>query len=277
MSKIIAIANPKGGVGKTTTTINLAASLAIAEKRVLIIDMDPAGSVSYGVGLAPENIRAGTFEIFSGTVNLLETIHPLDYLNIDVIPCNVFSSEQEIRLSEMAKNRIRLKRQLMSFLNTGKISYDYILIDTPPSLNDLTVGALLASDSVLIPLQCGYFALKALQRLMQMIERVRKSVNTELSVEGVLLTFYEKGTRTSMRSVQQAMELFGDLVLRTRIPKNVTLGYAAYEKKPVALVDISASGSRAYLSLAEELLSKTKPALPRYYQFEKMVDEPVIV
>ncbi len=257
MSRIIAISNPKGGVGKTTTTINLAASLAIAEKNVLIIDLDPSGAVSSGVGLQRENIRAGIFELFSGAVRLWDTIHPLNFLSIDLIPSNVYTTEQDTRLAEMAKNRIRLKRQLNGLVSVGKMNYDYVLIDTPPMLNDLTIGALLAADSVLVPLQCGYFALKALDRLMEIVERIKKSANPTLEMEGILLNFYEKGTRASLKSATLAWEIFDDLVFKTIIPKNAAVGYAAFQHKPLALVDITAPASKAYLALAEEIIRKT--------------------
>lgn len=258
MAKIIAIANPKGGVGKTTTTINLGASLAIAEKSVLIIDFDPAGSVSDGLGIHKGDIKCGVFEIFSGTANLLDTIYHLDFLEMDVIPSNVYSSEQEIRLTEMAKNRIRLKRQLSNLLEIRRINYEYILIDTPPLLNDLTVGALLAADSVLIPLQCGHFALKAVDRVLEMIERIKKSANPNLEIEGILLNFYEKGTRVSFMGADKANKAFHSFLFKTVIPKNVAIGYASFLERPAALINITAPGAKAYLELAEELLERER-------------------
>lgn len=254
MPKIIAISNPKGGVGKTTTVINLAASLAIAEQNVLIIDMDPDGAVSTGLGLQPENTRAGVFELFSGNADLMETIHPLNYLPMAAVPVNVVTSEHEIRLNEMAKNRLRIKQQISAALLSNKLNYDYILIDTPPALNDLTIGALLASDSILIPLQCGHFAIKAVERLMYMVERIRKSANPNLAIEGIMLNFYEKGTRASRRSLERAQSCFPGMVLKTRIPKNAAIGHSAFEQKPIALVDITAASAGAYLTLAEEIL-----------------------
>jgi len=260
MTRIIAVSNPKGGVGKTTTTINLAASLAIAEQRVLIIDADPAGAVSSGLGLDEESIGAGLFEFFSGSVRFEETIHQLPHLELDLIPVNVFSSENETRLNELSKNRIRLKRQLDGMIEADRLPYDYVIIDTPPVLNDLTMGALMAANSVLIPLQCGYFALNAIGRLMQLIERVRKSANPDLEVEGIMLNLYERGTRVSMRSLYEAKMRYNPYVFRTVIPKNVAIGHATYQQKPVALVDITSPGARGYMNLAEEIIRKNRRA-----------------
>jgi chromosome partitioning protein len=256
--KVITIANPKGGVGKTTTAINLAASLAIAEKKVLIIDIDPSGMVGTGLGLEQEAIKAGVFEIFSRSSGLLDAIHPCNMLDLDVVPCNVQNPEQETRLAEMAKNRIRLKRQIQEILSLGKKKYDYVIIDTPPALNDLTVSSLLASDSVLIPLQCGFFALKAVERLVGMINRLKSSANPRLEIEGVLLTFYEGGTRVSERSERKAEMIFNDLLFQTKIPKNAAIGFSSFEKKPVAMVEISSKGAQAYLELAQEILAKNR-------------------
>lgn len=262
MTRIIAISNPKGGVGKTTTAINLAASLAIAEQRVLIVDVDPAGAVAAGLGLTPETIRGGIFEIFSGSARLSEIIHSVDYLDMDLIPANIFTSQQEIRIGEMAKNRIRLKNFLSGHLTGDRLAYDYILIDTPPSLSDLTIGALLAADSVLIPLQCGFYALNSIGPLLEMIERIRKSANPELRVERIFLTFFEKGTRVSIISEQSARRDFLELLSGAVIPKNAAIGYAAFEHKPVALIDIAAPGAQAYFELAKEIINNQRTPFP---------------
>ncbi len=263
MTKVIAISNPKGGVGKTTTVINLAASLAIAEKRVLIIDLDPSGGVSDGLDIKQEDIQHGVFEIFSGTATLAESIISMNYLSMDVIPANVYNSEAEIRLNEMAKNRIRLKRLLDQFIASDKNTYDYILFDTPPALNDLTIGVLMAANSVVVPLQCSFYALNAVERLLHMIKRIKRSANPELGILSILLNFYERGTRVSYRSASRAREIFNDYHISI-IPKNAAIGFAAFEQRPIALVDVSAPGTQAYFELARKVMSAEKKHLPNY-------------
>jgi len=256
MCKIIAIANPKGGVGKTTTAINLAASLAIANQKVLLIDMDPNGALSSSIGIQPSDIKGGIYEVFFGTFDFFDTIHHFHLSNLYIIPSNINTTEREARLMAMAKNRAILKRKLDDWINKGKLDHRFIIIDTPPILNDLTLAALYAANSVLIPLQCSYYALNVVERLIHMIDRIKEGGNPKLKIEGILLNFFEKKTRVSQRTEQEARNLFNDLVLKTIIPKNTTISYATFEKKPVALVDITATGSSAFLSLAEEILSK---------------------
>lgn len=259
MGKVITIANPKGGVGKTTTAINLAASLAIAEKSVLIIGMDPNGSLSAGCGIHSEVIKAGIYEIFLGTYDCVDTIHHSDLPNLDIIPCNIVSHEQEVRLEQNAKNRILLKRKLYDLLVKGKNIYDFVIIDTPPAVNNLTISALYASHSVLIPMQTGYFSLKVVEKLLQMIQRIKNGVNPELGIEGILLNFFEKNTKASHRTLEEAKKLFGNLIFKSVIPKNTAISYSAFEKKPTILVDAFAPGAIAYLSLADEIIKKTEP------------------
>ncbi len=274
MSKIIVIANPKGGVGKTTTAINLSASLAIAEKSVLIVGMDPNGSLTAGWELQEQEIKAGIYEIFMGTFDCIDAIHHTELPMLDIIPCNTNSHEQEVRLDQMSKNRILLKRKLQDLSTKAKKEYDYIIIDTPPAVNDLTIAALYAANSALIPLQTGYFSLKVVEKLLDMIDRIKNGVNPDLKVEGILLNFYEKNTRASIRTVEEARRQFGNQIFSTVIPKNAALSFAAFEKKPLILVDALAPGAVAYLSLADEIIKRSEPVKWRIEFDEESEESP---
>jgi chromosome partitioning protein len=257
-TKIISISNPKGGVGKTTTAINLAASIALAEKKVLLIDLDPNGALTEGMGFRREEVHTGVFDLFLGTFDCVAITYKCNVPFLDLIPCNIFNNEQEIRLNFMAKNRILLKTKINDLILRSSVHYDYIIIDTPPSLNDLTMGALYAANSVLIPLQCGYFALQVVDRLLRLIERIRKGANPDLTIEGVVLNFYEKSTRAGLLSAAEAEKMFKHLMAKTVIPKNAAISYAAFEKLPIVLVDACSPGAVSYLELAREILDNNQ-------------------
>ncbi len=257
MSKIISVANPKGGVGKTTTAINLAAAFTLSGSRVLLVDIDPSGAASSGVGFSRENIRKGIYDLFNleqglDPEDISDAIHQTEFPNLDIIPCNVWSSEEENKLMQAASRLTRLK----IIINLIKSNYDFIIIDCPPFLSNLTLAAFVASSSTLIPVQCGYFALTALGRLMKFYRNVRDTVNPYMEIEGIVLTMYEKGTFVGKKTERDAKMVFQELVLNTTIPKNTIIGKAAFFKKPVVFYDDQSSGSVAYKTLADELLKR---------------------
>jgi chromosome partitioning protein len=257
MHKVIATANPKGGVGKTTTVINLAASLAIAGKRILIIDLDPNGTLSGGIRLDDREVEGGVFDLFLGR-EYSQVIYKTNLPKLEIIPCDIQSNEKETRFFALAENRALLKRKLDDLSGKEEGGYDFILIDTPPALSNLSLAALYAADSVLIPLQCGYFSIKVVDRLILMIHRIRKSINPKLTIEGIVLNFYERNTRASRRSEEEAKELFENLLFETYIPKNTAINLAAFEQLPVVLMDATSIGATAYLLLAGEIIAKNK-------------------
>lgn len=258
MPKIIAITNPKGGVGKTTMAINLAASFAIINNKVLLIDSDPSGTLTLGMGFNQDSYKGGIYELFQGSFNNITIHHICHFKNLEIVPANVFDGERESRLMALAKNRAGFKRKLRNWLTLEKLRYDYIIVDTQPMLNDLTMSILYASDTVLIPLQCGSYALNVVQRLMKTLYRLQAGVNPHLQIEGIILNFFEKNTRACQRTLVEAKNLFGELVLDTVIPKNTTLSLAAFENKPVSLFEVDAPGSQAYLALAQELIKRAR-------------------
>ena len=253
---IIVVANPKGGVGKTTVSLNLAASFALANYKVLLIDLDPNGALSSSLGVEPSSITSGLYEIFLGTSEWINAVYHFHLSRLDIIPSNIFSSEREARLAAQAKNRAGLKRKINDAIIKGTMNYDFIFIDTPPLLNDLTLCALFAAHSVIIPLQCSFYAFNAVDRLLNMIQRIKDSGNPQLQVLGIVLNFYEKQTKASQRGDTEARIKYKELVCTTVIPKNTTISLAAFEKKPIALVDLTASGSIAFMQLTDELLMK---------------------
>lgn len=259
MAHVVAIANPKGGVGKTTTAINLAASLAHLGKKALVIDTDPSGAAAVGLGVQKEQIKQGVFDLYrhADGINeelIQEAIYPTAQEKLAIMPANVWSSEEEEELFSYAGKLARL-RLIRNYLNR---SFDYIIIDCPPFVSNITVGALAASDSILIPLQCGFLSLKAMNRLMKVIRKIQDGMNKGLTIEGILLTMYEQGTNISQRTEEEARLVFKEVVFDIKIPKNVKLGEAVFHGLPAILYDARSPGSKAYLELAKELLKKKK-------------------
>lgn len=251
--RIIAIANQKGGVGKTTTTINLGAALAEAGHSVLIVDLDPQGNASTGLGIEPEQREMTTYELLLEEATLDETIQPTGEKNLSIIPATVDLSSADIELISNEK-RSFLLRDALRQPAMDRFAFDYILIDCPPSLNLLTVNAMVAAHSVLVPLQSEFFALEGLSQLMLTIREVRQSANPGLRLEGVLLTMYDSRNNLSAQVEADARDNLGEIVFKTRIPRNVRVSEAPSYALPVLRYDSGSKGAQAYRNLAEELI-----------------------
>ncbi len=254
MGKIIAIANQKGGVGKTTTSINLAASLGVLEKKVLLIDADPQANASSGLGIDVDAVEIGSYQVLEHTKPAKDAIVASNAPNVDVIPAHIDLVAIEIELVDKEEREYMLKKAISEL----KSEYDYIIIDCAPSLGLLTLNALTAADSVLIPIQCEYFALEGLGKLLNTIKSVQKIHNEALDIEGLLLTMFDSRLRLSNQVVEEVQKHFSDMVFKTIIQRNVRLGEAPSYGESIINYDVSSKGAANYLSLAKELIKKNE-------------------
>jgi len=259
MSKILALANQKGGVGKTTTSVNLAASLAATKRKVLLIDLDPQGNATMGVGVDKNALDKTFCDVLLDGYDVRKAVIPIENVGIDLLPANADMTAAEVDLMRTDNAEQRFKDSIAPIKN----DYDYILIDCPPALNMLTLNALVASDGVIIPMQCEYYALEGLTALMDTINQVRSSVNPDLQIEGLLRTMFDPRNTLSNDVSAQLIEHFGDRVYRTIVPRNVRLAEAPSHGLPALLYEKTSRGALAYLALAGEMLrreTRTKAA-----------------
>ena len=252
MGKIIAIANQKGGVGKTTTSINLAASLGVLEKKVLLIDADPQANASSGLGIDVDAVEGGTYHVLEHSLSAKDAIIKTSSPNVDIIPANIDLVAIEIELVDKEDREYMLKRALVNITD----DYDYILIDCAPSLGLITLNSLVAADSVIVPIQCEYFALEGLGKLLNTIKSIQNIHNTELDIEGLLLTMFDSRLRLSNQVVDEVRKHFSSMVFETIIRRNTRLGEAPSYGESIIAYDATSKGAINYLNLAQELIKK---------------------
>ncbi|GHA23442.1 chromosome partitioning protein ParA [Devosia pacifica] len=258
--RILTIANQKGGVGKTTTAINLATALAAIGERVLIIDLDPQGNASTGLGIGREQREISAYDLLIGEATVVQAAVQTTVPNVSIVPSTMDLLGVELTIAQHGDRAYRLRNSFkrISELSIHDAPVTYILIDCPPSLNLLTVNALVAADAVLVPLQCEFFALEGLSQLMQTIEQIRSSLNPRLSIQGVVMTMYDKRNNLSEQVLEDVRQEMGELVYDTVIPRNVRLSEAPSYGKPALLYDLKCAGSQAYLRLATEVIRRER-------------------
>lgn len=252
MGKIISFANQKGGVGKTTSCVNIAASLGVLGFKVLIIDLDPQGNATSGVGISKKGLKATTKELLTGEISVDQIIQETPYKNLHVIPTNTALAGAEFELFDIDEPEFRIKKGLESV----KDNYDYILIDCPPSLGMLTINAFTASDGVIVPMQCEFYALEGLSQLMVTINRIKRMYNPELSITGILITMFNGRLLLSMQVIAELDKHYSDKIFRTKVSRNVKLTEAPSFGKPTYYHDKSSKGSKEYLEVAKELATR---------------------
>lgn len=260
MGKIISLVNQKGGVGKTTTSINLAASLGVLGKKVLLVDLDPQGNSTTGVGIEKGDLTKSVYEALNGSIKPSESIRKSKFKNLDIMPATITLAGIEVEFIDKAKEDSSFIRsaQLKRVLNEIRDNYDFILIDCPPSLTILTINALTASDSVLIPVQCEYFALEGIMQLLNTIKQARKGLNPNLDIEGVVLTMLDSRTNLGLEVVENVRGFFREKVYDTIIPRLIRLTEAPSHGKPIVNYDPTSRGTEAYINLAKEVISRNE-------------------
>ena len=257
MSRVIAIANRKGGVGKTTTTVNVATAMAAAGKKVLVIDLDPQGNASTSMGVNKRGRMSSSYEVLIGEAKLSEAIVWTEIPNFSIVPSSPDLAGAEIELVDVEKREFRLKNAIVE----QAVNYDYILIDCPPSLSLITINALVAANAVIVPLQCEFLALEGITDLIRNINQIKKIFNPDLELQGVVLTMYDKRNNLSQQVEDDVRHFFGKKVYQTVIPRNVRISEAPSHGKPVLIYDFKCPGAQAYISLTGEVLKREKELL----------------